>query len=369
MPPSPATPPRVLLRTAETLLIGALGGTVFTLLGFPAGLISGSLLSVAVAALIGRSVMVPRPLTRVISVLVGISLGAVVTPETLKGLISFPLSIAILLISTVIMVAATTSYLRFVHGWDAQTALFGASPGALAQVMTLAAEYGADMRKIAIVQVMRVVVLTIGIPTGLAYFGLMVQGGMMFRVGPPTTAMEVVILVAVSTATALLANWLRFPGGLMFGAMLGSAALHGSGYIHAILPWWVAAAAVVGIGSVTGSRFANTDPRTLVKYLGAALGSFAVAISVATLFVVLLTSLLSVRIPDTVVAFAPGAQDTMMVLALALHLDPIFVGAHHVSRFLLVSLALPLLAGRLQKKPPEKTAEQVQPPVRPTIED
>ena len=58
-----------------------------------------------------------------------------------------------------------------------------------------------------------------------------------------------------------------------------------------------------------------------------------------------------------------------MVLALALHLDPIFVGAHHVSRFLLVSLALPILAGRLQKKPPEKTPEQVQPPVRPTIED
>jgi len=180
---------------------------------------------------------------------------------------------------------------------------------------------------------------------------------------------EIVILVAASAGTALLANRLRFPGGLMFGAMLGSAALHGSGYVHAILPWWVAAAAVVGIGAVTGSRFANTDPRTLLKYLGAALGSFAVAITVATLFVVLLTNVLSVRIPDTVVAFAPGAQDTMMVLALALHLDPIFVGAHHVSRFLLVSLSLPILAGRLQRMPPEKTAEQVQPPVRPTIED
>ena len=78
---------------------------------------------------------------------------------------------------------------------------------------------------------------------------------------------------------------------------------------------------------------------------------------------------LPVPIADVVVAYAPGAQDTMMVLALALHLDPIFVGAHHVSRFLLVSLSLPILAGRLQRKPPEKTAEQVQPPVRPTIED
>ena len=347
----------------------AVGGTVFTLIGAPAGLVSGSLLSVAAASLLGRPMMVPRPLSRVLSVLVGISLGAVVTPETLQGLFAFPLSITIMLVSTACMMAATTSYLCYVHGWDAQTALFGASPGALAQVMTLAAEYGADLRKIAIVQVMRVVVLTIGIPTGLAYFGLMVEGRMMMRVGPPASVTEIVILVAASAGTALLANRLRFPGGLMFGAMLGSAALHGSGYVHAILPWWVAAAAVVGIGSVTGSRFANTDPRTLLKYLGAALGSFAVAITVATLFAVLLTNVLSVRIPDTVVAFAPGAQDTMMVLALALHLDPIFVGAHHVSRFLLVSLSLPILAGRLQRMPPEKTAEQVQPPVRPTIED
>ena len=138
-------------------LLYAVGGTVFTLIGAPAGLVSGSLLSVAAASLLGRPMMVPRPLSRVLSVLVGISLGAVVTPETLQGLFAFPLSITIMLVSTACMMAATTSYLCYVHGWDAQTALFGASPGALAQVMTLAAEYGADLRKIAIVQVMRVV--------------------------------------------------------------------------------------------------------------------------------------------------------------------------------------------------------------------
>jgi len=43
-----------------------------------------------------------------------------------------------------------------------------------------------------------------------------------------------------------------------------------------------------------------------------------------------------------VIAFSPGAQDTMMVLALALHLDPVYVGAHHLARILFVSLGLPL---------------------------
>ena len=58
--------------------------------------------------------------------------------------------------------------------------------------------------------------------------------------------------------------------------------------------------------------------------------------------------LMSVRVADAVLAFAPGAQDTMMVLALALHLDPVFVGALHLSRFLLVSMLVPFLAHRLR---------------------
>ena len=349
---------RMLMRTAETLLIAAVGGAVFTLIGFPAGLISGSLLSVAGAALIGRPVMVPGRLSQVISVLIGISLGAVATPETLQGLAAFPVSIAVLLVATIAMTAATTSYLRLVHGWPWQSALFGASPGALAQVMMLAAEYRADLRAIAIVQVMRVVILTIGIPTGLAYFGLTVHGVFLPKssVGLPPI-WELSVLVSVSTAAAIGLRWINFPGGLMFGAMLASAVLHGTGMIEAALPWWVAAAAVIGIGAVTGSRFANTDPITLLRYLGAALGSFAVAISICTLFVVVLTAFVPLRIADVVVAFAPGAQDTMMVLALALHLDPIFIGAHHLARYILVSLSVPMVGKWLGPPPPPMTVD------------
>ena len=66
-------PPRSLvLRAAETLLIGMIGGAVFAAIGFPAGLVSGSLLSVAGAALAGRPLIVPRPLARALSILVGI---------------------------------------------------------------------------------------------------------------------------------------------------------------------------------------------------------------------------------------------------------------------------------------------------------
>jgi membrane AbrB-like protein len=339
------------LRAAETLAIGAVGGLILTWAGFPAGLVTGSLLAVAGAALLGAPMHIPASLTHVISVLVGISLGAVVSPETLQGLAKFPVSVAVLAVSTLVMITATYWYLRLVHGWDAQSALFGASPGALAQVMTLSAEYKSDMRAIAIVQTMRVVALTLGIPAVLSYFGLTASAGSLmarFLAAGPPAPIELAVLVIVSTLAAVVVSKLRLPGGLMFGAMLASAILHGGGYIQAVMPWWVAYAAVIAIGAVTGSRFANTDALTLLRFLGAALGSFAVAMTIAGLSVLLLYEMTSVQVADAVVAFAPGAQDTMLVLALALHLDPVFVGALHLSRFLLISMLVPFLAHRIK---------------------
>jgi membrane AbrB-like protein len=236
--------------------------------------------------------------------------------------------------------------------------------------MTLSAEYKADLRAIAIVQTLRVVALTVGIPTGLALFGLDAPGGIMARLGSthPESLLELTTLIVVSTVAGVAVWRLRLPGGLMFGAMLASAILHGGGYISAALPWWAASAAVIGIGAITGSRFANTSPLTLLRFLGAAVGSFTVAITIATLSVLVLTMFLSVPVADAIVAFAPGAQDTMMVLALALHLDPVFVGALHLSRFLLVSMLLPFLAYRFRRGP-DKPARERPPGGRPTIED
>ena len=39
-----------------------------------------------------------------------------------------------------------------------------------------------------------------------------------------------------------------------------------------------------------------------------------------------------------------------MVLALALHLDPVYVGAHHLARFLVVTVAVAVAARRMAKR-------------------
>lgn len=342
------------MQVVETLLIAAIGGVGLNLVGFPGGLVSGSMLTVALAALAGRPMRIPLPLARLCFVLVGILLGAVVTPQTLKGVTDWPLSIALLLVAAICMMGATTCYLRVVHGWDPLSALLGASPGSMAQVMALSAEFDADVRGIAIVHVMRVLLIVLGLPAGLALFGLTVEPVASTRGLVESSLMELAILVAVSGVAALIMLRIRFPGGLLFGAMVGSGFLHGADLVRVSLPWWAGSAAVLTLGAVAGARFANTSPKMLLSYLGAAFGSFAVAAVVAALFALAVVALLPFRIADVIVAFAPGAQDTMMVLALALHLDPVYVGAHHVVRFLAVSFSVAVLARQLVRRAPKQ---------------
>jgi uncharacterized membrane protein AbrB (regulator of aidB expression) len=52
----------------------------------------------------------------------------------------------------------------------------------------------------------------------------------------------------------------------------------------------------------------------------------------------------------------------MMILALALHLDPVFVGAHHLTRVLVVSLALPFLAHYFSPKATKGAGIKPSPP-------
>jgi uncharacterized protein len=66
-----------------------------------------------------------------------------------------------------------------------------------------------------------------------------------------------------------------------------------------------------------------------------------VAIVITGIFVAMIASTTSIRLADILVAYAPGAMDAMLALALTLHIDPIFVGAHHLSRFVFITIATP----------------------------
>lgn len=332
---------------AETLVFAATGGLTFGLLGVPAGYLSGSILVVAVAALSGRPMRIPAPMMRVLLVLIGISLGAVVTPETLRGMATYPLSIGVLIVASIVISVVGTLYLRVVHGWDTVTAYLAAAPGGLSQVMALAVELKADVRAVVIVQTIRVVIIAAGFPALLSALSLVGRAkrslGGTFEIAQLD---ELAILVAASTAMACVAYRVRFPGGLLFGAMLTSAALHGSDTLHVVLPWWLTYAVMIAFGAVSGSRFANTPLRMLLHYVGAAFGSFATALVITAIFAAVLLQMLTVPPAEVMIAYAPGAVDAMLLLALALNLDPVYVGAHHLTRIFFVMSTMPIVVRR-----------------------
>ena len=138
----------------------------------PGGLISGAMVAVGIAALAGRPVTMPPILTQTVLVLLGITLGSLVSRQLIQHMSAYPLTIGLLALATFCSTFGSSFYLQRVHGWDQTSALLAGSPGALSQITMLAAEKGADVPAIAVVQTMRVIILTAALPLLLALTGI-----------------------------------------------------------------------------------------------------------------------------------------------------------------------------------------------------
>src|SRR5690349_22465784 len=130
------------------------------------------MLAVAIAAMAGRPLQLPPILTQSVLVVLGISLGSVVSKQLIQHVSAYPLTIALLALSTFCATFGSSYYLQRVHGWDRTSAFLAGSPGALSQITILAVECGADLPAIAVVQTLRVIVLTAALPLVLALTGV-----------------------------------------------------------------------------------------------------------------------------------------------------------------------------------------------------
>src|SRR5690606_2227009 len=106
--------------------------------------------------------------------------------------------------------------------------------------------------------------------------------------------------------------------------------------------------------------------RLLMHFVAAAFGTFGVGVVVGAAFAFAVVALLGLPVAEVLIAFAPGSVDAMLRLAVAMHLDPVYVGAHHVVRIFLVSLTMPFVARRIAKAP-APTGPTDKPP--PTFQD
>ncbi|WP_431854873.1 AbrB family transcriptional regulator [Azospirillum sp.] len=345
---------------ASTLAIGAAGGALFAWAGMPAAWLAGAMIAVAASAIGTRvPLLVPAWMREVAFVLIGMSIGAGVTPDTLWLMHTWPLSIALLAVSIAATVAASSVYLERVHRWDRATARFSAIPGALAAVLAMAARGGVDLPRVALAQSLRLFILVAVMPLILRMTTPLPAPDAPLAAADGDGILGVVALLAASGAGAYLFHRFRLPGDALLGAMLVSSVLHGADLAHGQLPSGLLVAGFLVAGAVIGARFRGVPIATLRRALGPAVGSVAIALCLSAAFAGAGAAWLGVPFGQLWIAYAPGGLEAMTIVAFALGLDAAFIGTHHVVRFLGIGVLTPVWQPRIGGLDKERAKETV----------
>lgn len=327
---------------ALLFVLGALGGAVFAALGLPAAWLSGAMVFTGAAALAGLDATVPNRLRDLVYMILGVSMGAGVTPDILDQMSAWPISLIGLAGTVAAVTLASYGFLRKVAGWDPATAYFAAIPGALTMTLATAEVSNADMRKVALSQSMRLFMLVAVLPVLVTSFEAPTGAPLD---GAVTDDLVSLVLLAVGgvvgSALAVLA---RIPAGVLIGAFVASSLLHGIGLVEGQLPAAVQLPAFVALGAFLGLRFAGTSLRLVISTIAIGVGSFAVAFAASLAGAILVAELAGLGLGQVLIAFAPGGLEAMVILAFVLGVDPAFVAAHHLARFVAMTVVVPLFA-------------------------
>ncbi len=330
-----------LRRVFVTIAIGAIGGTLLTLLGVPAAWTSGAMVAVAIAALARVEVGLPVEMSNGLFVILGVSMGSGVSPEVVERIGHWPGTMAALVLVVLLVGLATYAYLRGVARWDSETAYFGAIPGALSYVMALATERRVDLPRIAASQSIRLLILVAVLPF------------LITATAPPSAhehlpavlpgAGEFAVLFLLCLLASIVAVRIGVPGGWLTGAFFTSSALNATGIIPVVLPEPVLVCCYICLGCFVGSRLGATTLDVFFAMIRAGLGAIGVALIVSGGMALLVSRAFDIPFGQLMLAYAPGGLEVMTLLAFMLDMDPAFVAAHQLVRFIGMILVLPLI--------------------------
>lgn len=345
----------MLVSTVLTLALGSLGALAAVWIGAPAPYLTGPALVVSVAGVAGLRCGLPAVFREGCFLLVGLGLGAGVTPEVLADAARWPVSLIAMVLAITAMMFGGALLLRRGFGCDPRTALLAATPGHMSFVLGLSLDTGGDVGRIAVIQALRVLLLTLLVPAVVA---------LVPHDGPPAAtgaqpALSAPLFLLLLLGAVLLGRgfqWLKVPAAYLLAGMVLSTLGHAGDLTPGRVPPALSVAAFVTMGTIIGTRFTGITPRQILSAgLAAATltaGGFAFA-ALVSLTVVRLTGL---PFKDVLIALVPGGLETMIAIAGVLGGDSTFVGLHHIARIFLLSALVPLALARLPR-PAEGAAE------------
>ncbi|MCB8822764.1 AbrB family transcriptional regulator [Microvirga rosea] len=346
---------RLFLAHLVQILIAGLGGLTLDALGVPAAWLSGSALATMAWGWAGRAKPMPRPLVDAAMLVSGASMGAAVTPAAIAAVGRYPSSLILLVIAVLAISGASALWLTRVSGWRKDDAVLASVPGALSTVLAIAVDRNASVASIAIVQNLRLFVLIALLPSAVVFSGGGAANVLIGQGLPVQTVGGMAFIFLGGLLLGLILARLNVAAPILLGAMLVSTVSHGSGWVAGVIPPVITTIGLVLIGMFIAERFRDVRRSTIRTTLVAALGSFAIGMVVATAFACLAAWVAGVSFANGLVAFAPGGLEAMTILALVLGLDPLYVGIHHLVRFLGIGLVVPFVVAWLQRSDPPET--------------
>lgn len=334
---------------ALTLIIGTAGAAGFNWLGLPAAWLSGAMIVVAAATFAGLRAKFPTGIQPPLYTLLGMTMGSGVTPEVVHRIGDWPVSLAGLGVVVALVMAATFFFLRNVCGWTKEEAYFAAIPGALTFVMAVASDRRTDVTRFSTAHIIRLFFLVAALPLFIGQAGGAGMGGAVAAAVPlQETALGLVICVAASFAAVRL----RIPGGWLTGAFFASALASGTGLLDTHVPDWALIPCFIILGASIGIRFCEISPAMLLRLLAASVGAFAAGLTVSVAGALAVALTLGIPAGQVLLAYAPGGLEVMMLLAYLLDMDPAFVAAHQLARYIaLILILLPVTLAVLGRGP------------------
>ena len=339
-----------LLRRLGTLGLGGVGAGLFLMLDLPLPFLFGPMLACLIAALFGVGLLGAGQVAVAARTVLGVAIGATVTPELLYRLPQMLASIAFVPLYIAVIGLIGVPFFHRICRFDRITAYYAAMPGGLQDMVIFGGEAGADTRALSLIHATRVLIIIAIVPVILTQaFGVTLDAS----IGAPATQIPAGELLLM--AAAALVGWkggerIGLFGASILGPMIVTAALSLLGVIQNRPPSEAILAAQFFIGAGIGVGYVGV---TLYELRRDVFSGFLYVLILATLTFLFteLVVLAGLAHPvEAFLAYAPGGQGEMTVLTIVAGADLGFVIMHHVLRVLIVITGAPLVARLLHMR-------------------
>jgi uncharacterized protein len=339
--------PRAWVRWA--LLAGLTGaGTVaMAALAVPSPALFAGLLVATVLALAGLApARVPRLATGAAQAVIGVVIGVLAQPGTLAGLAEDWLPVLLVTVGTLVVSMACGLLMGLRPGVTPLTGMLALTAGGASGLVAVTRELGGDDRVVAVVQYLRVGIVTATMPVVAAVvFGAtvttVVDEG---PVGAPWFVGLGFLLVCGVVGTAV-ARLLRVPNPALLGPMTLAIALNLAGWsFGATPPTIIVEVGYAVIGWQAGVRFTRESLRTVLGLLPLATALIVAVIAASAGLGLVLSALTGATALEGYLATTPGGVYAVLATAISAGGDVTFVVAVQVLRVVVMLLIAPVLA-------------------------